>query len=196
MKKMTVVPTVPYSHSQMMRDILGLKTAYPGLILSKNVGFSVEGRPLPMLIFGKGNTKVFLCGTHHAREYITSAYLMYMINAYAEAYAANKRFGSYDIRQLLSECSIYIMPMVNPDGVALVQGGIKAAQDPDEVAAIRMIRPSYAEWKANIKGVDLNRQYPALWDLKNVMVTRPASEMYNGEVPCNAAGGPCGDACL
>ena len=27
-----------------------------------------------------------------------------------------------------------------------------------------MMRSSYREWKANINGVDLNRQYPAKWD--------------------------------
>lgn len=185
MKEMIVVPTIPYSYSQMMRDILRLKTAYPKLIGASNAGFSVEGRQLPVLTMGHGSTKIFFCATHHAREYIGSAYLMYTINAYAKAYMAGKKFGNYDMKKLLSECTAYFMPMVNPDGVMIVQGGIKAVQNPDKVRTMMMVQPSYTEWKANINGIDLNRQYPALWEAKNVVVDVPASELYNGEEPAS-----------
>ncbi len=181
MKERIVIPTIPYSYSQLMRDTLRLKLKYPKLITSKNAGFSVEGRQIPILILGKGKQKIFLCGTHHAREYITSAYLMYTANIFAEAYISNKKFGDYDIKNLLSLCTVYIMPMVNPDGAGLVQGGLKAVQDADKVSSMKMIQPSYTQWKANLNGVDLNRQYPALWEHKNVIVKSPASELYNGK---------------
>jgi len=183
MKELVVNPAVPYSYSQMLRDILRLKDRYPKLIASKNAGFSVEGRQLPLITLGTGRTKVFACGAHHAREYISSAYLMYVLNTYADAAQRGVKFGKYDMRSLLRGCSLFVMPMVNPDGVRLVQGGLKAVQDRESVAAMMKIRPTYAEWKANINGVDLNRQYPALWAQKNVVADTPASELYNGEAP-------------
>ncbi len=183
MKELIVVPTVPYSHSQLMRDTAALKNAFPSLIGEENAGVSVEGRALPLIRLGTGKRNVFFCGAHHARDYMTSAYLMYAVNAYAQAAADGKRIGGCDMSRLLSSCCMYVMPMVNPDGVALVQGGIKAVQHPKRVAAMLHVRPCYELWMANVNGVDLGRQYPALWDQKYTVITQPASELYNGEAP-------------
>ena len=184
---MIVDPTVTYSYSQMLRDILGLKTEYSKLIKVKNAGYSSEGRQLPVIILGSGEMKVFLCGTHHAREYITSAYLMYTIDTFARAAKEGNKFGKYDIKKLLSKCTLHVLPMVNPDGTRLVQGGLRAVQNPEKVASMKMVMPTYPQWKANVDGVDLNRQYPALWEKKNVVVDEPASELFNGY---NAASEP------
>ena len=185
MKGLIVQPTLPYSHAQLMRDITGLKAAYPQLMRVEEAGFSVEGRELPLVILGTGKRKLFCCGTHHAREYITSAYLMYAVNVYAQAAQTKKAYHGFDMAKLLSSCTMYVMPMVNPDGVVLVQGGLKAVQDKQKVEAMIRVRPSYSEWKANINGVDLNRQYPALWEKKYVVVREPASELFNGTSPAS-----------
>lgn len=185
MKELIVVPTVAYSHSQMMRDIDALKLTYPELIRSEQAGFSVEGRELPLVQVGTGKRKVFFSAAHHARDYITSAYLMYMVNVYAKAASEDHKMGRYDMRKLLSACTMFVMPMINPDGVTLVQGGLKAVQNPKRVADMVRVRPSYSQWMANINGVDLGRQYPALWEKKYTVMTQPASELYNGEVPAS-----------
>jgi len=183
MVKMIVSPTTPYTHDQLMRDVYALCVTYPGLIQSENAGYSVEGRALPLLRLGNGRTAILCCGAHHAREYITSAYLMYMVNVYARSAAANKRLGGYDMARLLSDCSIYVLPMVNPDGVALAQGGLKAMQQPENIKKIALVRSSYCEWKANVNGVDLNRHYPFIWDKRYRPIDVPASELYSGEEP-------------
>lgn len=185
MKELIVVPTVPYSHSQLMRDTEALQSTYPSYICNENAGYSVEGRELPLIKLGTGKRKVFFCGTHHARDYITSAYLMYTINAYAQAAADGKRIGGCDIARLLSACTMYVMPMVNPDGVTLVQGGLKAVRNPERIKSMLHVRPLYEQWMANINGVDLGRQYPALWEQKYTVITEPASELYNGETPAS-----------
>lgn len=177
---MIVNPTVTYSYSQMLRDILKMKSEYKKMIKVKNAGYSEEGRQLPVIILGTGKTKIFMCGTHHAREYITSAYLMYTIDTLVQSAILGKSFGEYDIKKLLSKCTLHVMPMVNPDGTRLVQGGLRAVQNPQKVGSMKMVMPTYPEWKANVNGVDLNRQYPALWEKKNVVVDEPASELFNG----------------
>src|SRR5690606_16189274 len=100
-------------------------STYPALIQCEEAGYSAEGRPLPLVRLGTGRVSLLFCGAHHAREYITSAYLMYAVNIYAHSASVHKRFGSYNMEALLSACSMYVMPMVNPDGVALAQGGLK-----------------------------------------------------------------------
>ncbi len=183
MEKMIVSPTSPYTHDQLIRDIRSLCAAYPGLVSSEDAGYSVEGRALPLIRLGTGPASLLCCGAHHAREYITSAYLMYMVNAYARAAAANRRLGGFDIAKLLRDGSLFVMPMVNPDGVALAQGGLKAVQHPERVKEMMLVRSSYCEWKANVNGIDLNRHYPALWDKRYMPVDKPASELFSGSEP-------------
>jgi g-D-glutamyl-meso-diaminopimelate peptidase len=183
MEKLIVSPTSPYTYDQLMRDVHALCKTYPGLIRCEDAGFSVEGRVLPLLRLGSGRAGLLCCGAHHAREYITSACLMYMVNFYARAAAANKRMGGFDLAKLLTDYSVYVMPMVNPDGVALAQGGIKAVQEPEKVKKMTLVRPSYCEWKANINGVDLCRHYPVLWDKRYMPIDVPASELYSGAQP-------------
>ena len=183
MKAIIVEPTITYSHDQLMRDAYALKTAYPGLIQYEDAGYSAEGRALPLIRLGTGRAGIFCCGAHHAREYITSAYLMYAVNVYAHMALAKKRAGGFDMEKLLTDCSMYVMPMVNPDGTALAQGGLKAVQQPENVEKMTLVRPSYFEWKANVNGVDLNRHYPALWDSRYKPIDTPASELYSGDMP-------------
>jgi g-D-glutamyl-meso-diaminopimelate peptidase len=183
MVKMIVTPTAPYSHDQLMRDVHALGACYPGLVSCETAGYSAEGRELPLLRLGTGRASLLCCGAHHAREYITSACLMYTVEVYARAAAMNKRLGGHDMAKLLADGSMYVMPMVNPDGVALAQGGLKAVQQPESVKKMALVRPSYCEWKANVNGVDLERHYPALWDKRYMPIDTPASELYSGGEP-------------
>jgi g-D-glutamyl-meso-diaminopimelate peptidase len=180
---MIVDPTVPYTHAQMMRDIGALRARYPDLTGMYHAGYSVHSRTIPVLTLGCGPVKAFFCGAHHAREHISAAYLMYAAEVYAAHAQTGERFGSYDMAELLAKCTMHIMPMVNPDGVTLAQEGPDAFSNAESIRAMISVRRTFAEWKANANGVDLNRHYPAQWDKKHVLVDAPASEMYNGAAP-------------
>ena len=70
MNEMIVVPTVPYAHAQMIRDIAALRVRYPGLVGLYNAGYSSYGRQIPVLTVGNGRIKVFfLRGASRARVY-------------------------------------------------------------------------------------------------------------------------------
>jgi murein tripeptide amidase MpaA len=62
----------------------------------ETVGSSVEGRNLLMIRFGNGGRSIFVDGTMHASEYICTAYIMYMLDLYAQAYELGRlrRFQS------------------------------------------------------------------------------------------------------
>ncbi len=180
---MIVNPTIPYTHAQMMCDICALRARYPGLVGMYHAGYSVHSRTIPVLTVGCGPVKAFFCGAHHAREHISAAYLMYATEVFAAHAQTGERFGNYDIQELLTKCTMHIIPMVNPDGVTLAQEGPDAFPNAEQIRSMICVRRTYAEWKANANGVDINRQYPAQWDKKYVLVDAPASEMFNGTAP-------------
>lgn len=175
-----VNPYIPYTYEQMKDESLKLAELYAEIITLDSIGDSAEGRELTLIKLGKGDKKIILCGSHHAREYISSSYLMKMIEEYSKAYYNNNYFGKYNVREILDKISIYIVPMVNPDGVNLVNKGLTSVNNQEAVEAMVMLRPSYREWKANINGVDLNRHYPAKWEEKYDEVVKPASESFKG----------------
>lgn len=178
-----VDPNKTYSYETMISDAQKLKETYPGLVDTGVIGKSVEGRDILLLKLGKGARKIVFAGAHHAREYISATYLMETADEYARAYESGGKYGDFDIKSLLDEATIYIVPMVNPDGVNLVQNGIESVKDPERVKEMRMMQAGYSEWKANINGVDLNRQYPCHWDEKASNTDVPSSEMYKGTAP-------------
>ncbi len=178
-----VNPNQTYSYEQMLADAQKLSEQYPGLIETDSIGQSVEGRELLLIKLGTGPKKLLLLGAHHAREYITATFLMETADEYARASAQDEALGGYDIADMLKQVAVYIVPMVNPDGVNLVQNGVEAVADPEKVKGMSMMKDTYAEWKANINGVDLNRQYPCQWDVKESNTDVPSSEMYKGAAP-------------
>nr|WP_246384481.1 M14 family metallocarboxypeptidase [Gracilibacillus halotolerans] len=167
----------------MQQDITQLKNQYPGLISSKIIGKSVDGRNIYAVKLGRGKTEIFMNGSHHAREWLTTNLLMEMIDTYSQAYVKNTTVAGYNARQILNNASIWFVPMVNPDGVTLVQKGAFSAKRPAEVIRINGGSTNFNRWKANIRGVDLNRQYPADWAHIQLNRTSPSYMNHKGRAP-------------
>ena len=124
---MSIVPTnVNYNYSLMSQNLTTLNRTYPFLNI-QTVGNSVLGKNIYVVKLGKGTKKVFYSASIHANEWITSVLLMKFIEDYCIAYNNNSRLYGYSVRRLFNSVSIYIMPMVNPDGVDLVTGNLNKA---------------------------------------------------------------------
>lgn len=178
-----VNPKQKYGYQQLQQDIEKLKTTYNGLLTTQVIGKSVDNRNIIAIKIGNGETEIFFNGSHHAREWLTTSLLMNMIDCYCKAYVENERVGNYDVKDILDKTSIWFVPMVNPDGVALVQDGHLSAKNPQFVLELNSGKEDFSAWKANIRGVDLNRQYPAGWEDIKDDVGKPAPMMYKGESP-------------
>ncbi|WP_242611815.1 stalk domain-containing protein [Fictibacillus sp. BK138] len=184
-----VNPNQFYTYDEMITDMKELAAHYPSLISYKEIGRSEYNRPIYAIKLGKGNANVFVNGSHHAREWISTNLSMDMIDEYASAYTNGDYIGKYNVRDILNKTTMWFVPMVNPDGVTLQQYGLSKFPSADHWKLINMNEGStnFQRWKANARGVDLNRQYDADWaNIKNNK-SGPSWSNYKGTAPVNQA---------
>ncbi|MFE4143179.1 M14 family zinc carboxypeptidase [Peribacillus sp. YIM B13472] len=175
-----------YSPEQMEMDLQGIQKQYE--LDVKIIGQTEKGKNIKAVKLGKGKRSILLVGSHHGREWLSSILLMRMLEEYAAAYRAGKPVEEYRTESL-DEVSIWFIPMLNPDGVSIQQGDLSNLNVFEKAAVWKMNQFSrnWSRWKANAKGIDLNRQYPAGW--KEVMSdeTKPTYQFYKGGKPLEAA---------
>ena len=164
----SVVETnISYTSQFLNMDIDALKTIYPFLEVS-SIGRSVLGRPLWVIRFGTGKKEIFYSAAIHANEWITSPLLMKFLENLSKSYVNNLPIFGINARELFSNVSLYIMPMINPDGVDLVTGELSenswGYRNAKQIANNFPEIPFPNGFKANIEGIDLNLQFPAGWE--------------------------------
>lgn len=164
----SIVPTnISYTSDFMAMNLSALKTVYPFLEMSI-IGTSVLGKNIPVVRFGTGSKEVFYCAATHANEWITSPLLMKFLENLSKSYVNGVNIFGQDARELFSDISLYIAPMVNPDGIDLVTGlitpGSRAYNFAKRISDNFPDIPFPSGWKANIEGIDLNLQFPAGWE--------------------------------
>lgn len=166
-------PEPDYSYPQLCRDIALLQRRYP-FIRCYDIGASVMGRRIQALRIGEGNTAIQINAAFHANEWITSLLAMAFVERYAHAYAEGELLSGADMRSLYSQTALWVVPMVNPDGVELVQAGV-CHDHPryDLLLEMNGGLTDFTGWKANVNGVDLNDQFPAHWEVEVLRREQP-----------------------
>lgn len=183
--------TQPITAASCEETILALTRKYPFLRSELLIRTAFQ-RPVRTLVMGTGPTKVIYSAAHHANEWITALILLKFAEDFAEAIQQGNQIFGTDARSLANLVTIYMVPMVDPDGVDLVVGALPESSA--EYALAKALAENYPNipfpngWKANLLGVDLNLQYPAGWlqarEIKfSQGFTRPGPRDYVGRAP-------------
>jgi g-D-glutamyl-meso-diaminopimelate peptidase len=175
-----------YDFSALQQDIEALCRCYP-FVRTRTIGYSVLGLPLIEIKIGQGPIRVHLNGSFHANEWITTAIIMTFLNDYLLAVTNSEPLRGHHMLDYYKKVTLSVVPMVNPDGVDLVLHG-PPEQEPYRSEVIRMnggFSDDFSQWKANIRGVDLNNQFPAKWEVERArkIPKAPAPRDFPGFAP-------------
>ena len=181
----------PVTAQNTQKQIESLLRTYP-FMRSERLATTAFGRPISTLVVGNGPRKVLFGAAFHGNEWITTPILLTFAGQLGEAIVSGGEIAGRDARELKDKVTIYMVPLVNPDGVDLVSGAI--AENSPEYALAMALGENYPNipfpsgWKANLLGVDLNLQFPAGWlqarEIKFMQgYTRPGPRDYVGRAP-------------
>lgn len=156
-----------HSAETLEQDLRLLAESQPEIAELREVGRSLEGRPIWALRIGerRGSArKVLFMGCHHAREWIAVEVPFLLADHLV------KGAGQNPVKGWLARGEIWVAPMVNPDG--------------HEYSRLhnRLWRKNRRPNPDGSFGVDPNRNYGYMWGILNVNTSShvPSDETYVG----------------
>ena len=153
--------TEKYYTYDELTDLLGqLQIEYPEIYHYQSLGKTWEGRDIWLVKISDNvnieeeEAEVFFTGGMHGDEKQAYEAVIYSIKAFLENYTSpivNQSFTER-VRNVINNSEIYIIPMLNPDGV--------------EARTRKNARPNKCPFgKTLLRGVDINRNSGYKWEL-------------------------------
>jgi len=140
-----------HEYDEILEKLTQITRQYPAVSSLAYYGTSLEGRSLPVVRI-KGTTTgtkqtVYINGGIHAREWVSAATSVYIIQNLAEKYGSDA-----EVTRLLNAIEFVITPMSNPDGYAFTWSDDRLWRKNRRVNTGSVCR-----------GVDLNRNFDVYW---------------------------------
>lgn len=156
-----------YSYNHMEQDLQEMARRYPKSAHLFSIGETTQHRQLHCLRIGPEGTDrtILVQASMHAREWLNTQLVMLMAERLLSRYHMDILWEGIPYRQLLRHYAVYVIPMMNPDGVEICQGGRK-------------------RYKANANGVDLNRNYETGFS-QNAPNTGLTGNLPAGDAACD-----------
>lgn len=178
----------PMDHRTMCETLSELAERY-SCIGFGSLGSSILGREIPLLSLGSGPRCVLYVGAHHGMEWLTTTLLLRFVEDFCIAARENRTLYKCDPAAFCNTHTLYVVPMLNPDGVEYQIHGV-AEENPMRSRLISMNHGSedFSNWQANARGVDLNHNYDAgfaeykQYEAENDIVGG-APGKYSGDAP-------------
>ena len=162
-----------HSYKELETDLLALQQKAPAIAKVFDLGESLEHRRIYALKISdnvereENQAQILIVGCHHAREWISVEVPFLFAKHLVENYA-----GDPEIKRLVDRSEIWIIPLVNPDG-------------------LEYTIHTYRYWRKNRRdngngefGVDLNRNYGYKWGADDSGSSPdPGSGVFRGPSP-------------
>lgn len=175
-------------HAELMRTLSAFAEIYPDVGIG-TLGCSILGREIPLLTFGAGPRKILYVGTHHGMEWMTTTILLRFCEDLLLAKKNGKAVYNLCPDRFWESHTLYVLPMLNPDGVEYQLHGVDA-ENPlyQRLLTMNGGSRSFSSWQANARGVDLNHNYDAGFSAYKQMemengIYGGAPSKYSGEAP-------------
>ena len=195
-----------YLAEDIFERIFTLEERYPEIIEVIEYGRSVDDRPLYAIRMSADvndfmedpdhhiqRTHYYIDGGNHSRETVNPPLVLRMVEDYARDYYGEESITGFDLKKILNESVLHFIPLASPDGYNLVKIGLDGVQTKEGMDAILSVPDTnYSTFKANLRGVDLNRNYPSwVYDTENKIWvdlrvenpgrrSGPSSDLYAG----------------
>ncbi len=142
-----------------MEYLEALISEYPEISLTY-LGESIMGRGIPMLTIGEGEKAYLYVSGQSGTDMVGSAILLRWVKEYASLYRGGRRIYRTRADYLYRTRTVYLVPMLNPDGAEYVRRGVGE----DHLLYERLIgmnggSADFSGWRANGRGVELSRNY-------------------------------------
>ena len=182
-----------YTYEDMEHDMKLWEKVFPQLIHIISIGKTFDGREIYDMVIGDSNSAnhIMINGAIHAREYMTAQLVMKQAAEFIKHPEENQKY--------LENTAIHVIPMINPDGVTISQFGPDKLNNQETKDLVQVIgqldgakdmESYYRRWKSNAQGIDVNRNFDALWE-EYQGPDHPSADHYKGEavgcVPESAA---------
>lgn len=163
-----------YSYEDMTADLRSIAWKYRGKASLSSLGTSEDGRNIWCLRLGNPSAgrKIIIDAGIHAREWLNPLMIVHKCEEVLRQYV--------DYKSTLNRVCVYVVPMINPDGVAISQFGFSAIRSPKLRKLCQKTKASARTWKANARGVNLNFNFPGGWNPKGKS-KKPDGISYPGE---------------
>ena len=183
-----------YTYGEFQRDMAALQKNAGAALRLDEIGQTVDGNKLYDFCVGNpvAERHLLVFGGIHAREYITAQLVMRQLVQLLSDQSTNGSYENIAVRELLSNTEIHFIPMANPDGIGISQLGLEGLHTEAVRETVRQIAAkdgkalteSYLrQWKSNANGVDLNRNFDALWESYNDHLGHASADHYKGIAP-------------
>ena len=173
-----------YNYVTMERNLKTLAKTYPQWMQVKSLGKTADNRNIYCAIVGnpKAKKQIVVTASMHAREYLNTYFAMDMIEHYMNNYQTKSSKINMTYEKLFDQICLYIVPMVNPDGVQISMYGANGINSKKLRANVKKMLKgtSYKTWKANANGVNLNRNFPTAFG-KKIITKKPGPLNYAGK---------------
>ena len=165
------------TYEKLYYSLWELAGRYSSFIQFRVIGSSHDERMIPMLEIGKGRNVLFCLGSLDGRDQITPDILVYMAEEYAKAYECGWLLEDfYDIRKLLNQIRLCVIPLANPDGYEICRNGFSVIRNPIYRQMLKMQQIPCEEFGCNARGIDLSRNFPTSGYKRTRAGQGPASE--------------------